>query len=291
MSEPAPADTQHPMSAVDSFTPPEIARLVQTKGVAKADAAPVTTLVLGVVAGAFIALGGVLSTVIGSGSELGFGPTRFLAGIGFSLGLILVIVAGAELFTGNNLIVMSWVSGNIPLSRLLRNWAIVYVGNLVGALSVVAMVYLGEWWKQGQGSVGVNALSIAAGKASLSFGVVFVRAILANALVCLAVWLASAGRSVIDKIFAIVFPIAAFVASGFEHSIANMYFIPLGVLLSDKTDLVSAADLPPGQVAHLDATGLVTNLVAATLGNIVGGALLVGLVYWFVYLMPSRNRE
>ncbi|MDP9242000.1 MAG: formate/nitrite transporter family protein [Actinomycetota bacterium] len=276
------------MSGVDNFTPSEIAHLVETRGVAKANAPVVTTLVLAVMAGAFIALGGVLSTTILSGSELGFGPTRFIAGIGFSLGLILVIVAGAELFTGNNLVVMSWVSGSIGPGRLLRNWAVVYVGNLVGALSVVAMVYLGRWWEQGEVSVGATALTVAAGKASLPFGVVFVRAILANALVCLAVWLASGGRSVIDKIFGIIFPIAAFVAAGFEHSIANMYFLPLGLLLDGKPDVVKASGLTHDQLAGLTTTGAVNNIIAATLGNIVGGAVLVGIVYWFVYLAPAR---
>jgi formate transporter len=279
----------HPMTGVGNFTPSEIAHLVETRGVAKANAPAATTFVLSVMAGAFIALGGVLSTIILTGSELGFGPTRFFAGIGFSLGLILVIVAGAELFTGNNLVVMSWVSRNVRFGRLMRNWGLVYVGNLAGALSVVAMVYLGRWWEQGDSSVGATAVTIAAAKASLPFGVVFVRAILANALVCLAVWLASGGRSMIDKIFGIIFPIAAFVASGFEHSIANMYFVPLGLLLSDKVDLVKAAALPAGQLADLNVGGAINNIVAATLGNIVGGAVLVGIVYWFVYLAPARS--
>jgi len=284
-------DRAHPMAGMDSFSPPEIARLVETRGVAKANAADVTTLALAVMAGAFIALGGVLSTIISTGSTLGFGPTRFLAGVGFSVGLILVVVGGAELFTGNNLVVMSWVSGHIKLGRLLRNWTIVYAGNLVGALSVVAMVHLGTWWEQGDHAVGATALSIAATKAALPFWVVFVRGILANALVCLAVWLASGGRSVIDKVFAIIFPITAFVASGFEHSVANMYFVPLGLLLSDGPEVLQAAALPAGQLAHLDVGGAIENIVAATLGNIVGGAVLVGLVYWFVYLAPGRGES
>ena len=281
----------HPMTGVDNFTPSEIAQLVETRGVAKANAPAITTFVLSVMAGAFIALGGVLSTIILTGSELGFGPTRFMAGIGFSLGLILVIVAGAELFTGNNLIVMSWVSGNVSLGSLMRNWGMVYVGNLVGALSIVAMVYLGRWWEQGENSVGATAVTIAAAKTALPFWVVFVRAILANALVCLAVWLASGGRSVIDKIFGILFPIAAFVAAGFEHSIANMYFIPIGLLLSDQSVPVKVAGLPAAQLADLNVGGALNNIVAATLGNIVGGAILVGIVYWFVYLAPARSGE
>ena len=274
------------MAGVDSFSPGEIARLVQTRGVAKASAPGLTTLVLGVVAGAFIALGAVFSTVVSTRSSLGDGPTRLLAGAAFSLGLILVVVAGAELFTGNNLIVMSWVSRKISLPRLLKNWAIVYVGNAIGALSVVMLVYLSEWWVVADHSMGATALSIAASKAGLSFGVAFARGILANALVCLAVWLATAGRSLTDKVLAIMFPISAFVAAGFEHSIANMYFIPMGLLLSKQAAVVEAADLPSDRLATLDGAGLVTNLTAATLGNIVGGGVLVGLVYWFVYLRP-----
>jgi formate/nitrite transporter len=274
------------MTGVDSFSPGEIARLVDTKGVVKAEASTLITLVLGIVAGAFIALGAVLSTVVATGSTFGDGPTRLLAGVAFSLGLILVVVAGAELFTGNNLVVMSWVSRHITFGRLLRNWVLVYVGNAIGALSVVVLVYLADWWTLAGDSVGATALSIAANKTSLSFGVAFVRGILANALVCLAVWLATAGRSLTDKVLAIVFPVSAFVAAGFEHSIANMYFIPIGLLLSNQPAVVEAAALPADRLATLDAGGLVTNIGAATLGNIVGGAVLVGLVYWFVYLRP-----
>ena len=280
----------HPLAGVDHFTPGEIARLVETKGVTKAEAGTLVTLVLGVVAGAFIALGGLLSTTVSTGSTLGVGPTRLLAGASFSLGLILVVIGGAELFTGNNLIVMSFVTGRVSAARLLRNWGLVYAGNLVGALSVVAMVFVGEWWSLAEHEMGATALTVAAGKAALPFGAAFVRGILANALVCLAVWLASAGRTVTDKVVAIIFPITGFVAAGFEHSVANMYFLPLGLLLSEEPEVVAAAELPSAQLAALDVPGMLTNIVAATLGNIVGGAVLVGLVYWFVYLRPARSR-
>jgi formate/nitrite transporter len=272
------------MTGMDAFAPAEIASLVESRGIAKANAPFVATFVLGVLAGAFIALGGVLSTVISTGSELGFGITRWLSGIGFSLGLVLVIVAGAELFTGNNLIVMCVVSGKLPLVRLLRNWAIVYAGNLVGALSIAVFVWLADWASQDDGAVGATALSIAATKASLPFWDTLWRAVLANALVCLAVWLSTGGRTLIDKVVAIVFPISAFVAAGFEHSIANMYFIPVGLLLE--------RDLPPDPaLAGLDLAGFGTNLAAATIGNVIGGAVLVGVVYWFVYLWPARGRS
>jgi formate/nitrite transporter len=263
--------------------------LIETRGVAKASAPTLTTFVLALAAGAFIALGAVLSITVATESTLGIGPTRWLAGVAFSLGLILVVVAGAELFTGNNLIVMSVVSGHVPLGRLLRNWAIVYVGNALGALSVVVMVTVAEWWRLGDGELGATALSTAAAKTDLSFTAVFARGVLANALVCLAVWLATGGRTVLDKIAAIVFPISAFVAAGFEHSIANMFFIPMGLLLRANGEVVAAARLPARELATLDLGGLLTNLASSTLGNVVGGSVLVALVYWFVYLRPGEG--
>jgi formate/nitrite transporter len=281
--------TSHPMSGHDAFSPSEIAHMVQTRGVAKANAPALATFVLALVAGAFISLGAVLSTTVATGSTLGLGPTRWLAGLAFSLGLILVVIAGAELFTGNNLIVMSVVSGQVPARRLLQHWAIVYVGNAVGALSVVALVTVAEWWRLGDTEVGVTALTTAAAKTNLSFPAIFARGILANALVCLAVWLATGGRSVLDKIAAIVFPVSAFVAAGLEHSIANMFFIPMGLVLHEKEAVVAAADLPASALSHLNLEGTVTNLAASTLGNVLGGSILVGLVYWFVYLRPGMR--
>jgi formate/nitrite transporter len=273
---------EHPMTGMDAFAPAEIASLVQTRGVAKANADPITALLLGVLAGAFIGLGAVLATLVGTDSSFGFGVTRWLAGIAFSLGLVLVVIAGAELFTGNNLMVMAVASGQVTWARLLRTWLIVYVGNLVGALSIVGMVMLSGWWTLDDKAVGATALSIAAGKTALPFGTVFFRGILANALVCLAVWLATGGRSLTDKVVAIVPPIAAFVANGFEHCIANMYFIPIGLLLKGRSGLGTSTD-----TSSLTVRGFLANLAASTLGNIVGGAVLVGIVYWFVYLRPT----
>ena len=292
MMWPVNRSTPHPMAGHDAFTPGEIATLVETRGVAKAKAPAITTFVLAVVAGAFIALGAVLSTTVASGSTLGLGPTRWLAGIAFSLGMVLVIVAGAELFTGNNLIVMSVVAGHVKIGRLFRNWAIVYVGNAIGAISVVVLVTLAEWWRLGEATVGATALSTAVGKTQLSFGAVLARGVLANALVCLAVWLATGGRSMLDKVVAVVFPISAFVAAGFEHSIANMYFIPMGLVLRENETVVAASDVNATDLAAaLDLTGMGTNLAASTIGNVIGGSLLVGLVYWFVYLRPVARGD
>jgi formate/nitrite transporter len=268
----------HPMTGMDAFAPVQIADLVRTRGVAKAGAGAITTFVLGVIAGAFIALGGVLATTVATGSDLGYGPSRWLAGIAFSLGLIMVVVGGAELFTGNNLVVMAVASRQVTVARLLRNWGIVYAGNLVGAVSVALMVTFAEWWALDDGRVGEAAVTIAVTKSSLSFGVVFWRGILANALVCMAVWLATGGRTVVDKVIAIVPPVAAFVAMGFEHSVANMYFLSAGAFVAGAADTQGPSWM-----------GSLTNLVASTLGNVVGGAVLVGLVYWFVYLRPERE--
>jgi len=253
---------------VDAYKPAEIAKRIEDAGVAKVSQPTQKTFVLAVLAGAFIAFGAVFYTLTMTGSPLGFGPARLLGGLVFSTGLILVIVAGAELFTGNNLIVMAWADRQITLAALLRNWGIVYVGNLVGALGTAALVVLSGIYDMAGGAVGETAASIAASKLSLPADQAFFRGVLCNVLVCLAVWLCFAAHSVTDKILAIVLPIAAFVALGFEHSVANMYVIPVAML--------------DGTVAW-DGTGLMTNLVWVTAGNIVGGGGLVALVYWFVY--------
>jgi formate/nitrite transporter len=223
---------------------------------------------------------------------LPYGITRLAGGLSFCLGLILVIVGGAELFTGNALIVMAAASGKVSLGRLLRNWALVYAGNFAGALATAAVVLASGQHAFGGGAVGANALRIAAAKCGLGFGQAVALGVLCNVLVCLAVWLTLGARSVADKILAIVFPIAAFVALGFEHSIANMYFIPLGLGIKAWADpsFWSAAGLSPGDVPKLTLEAfLVANLIPVTLGNIVGGAGMVGLVYWFVYLRPAKT--
>ena len=279
------------MTGMDAFAPGEIAALVRTRGVAKANADVVPAFVLGILAGAFIGLGGVFATVVGTDDSIGFGVTRWLAGIAFSLGLILVVIAGAELFTGNNLMVMAVASRQVTAARLLRTWVIVYAGNFVGALSIVAMVSLAGWWTLDDTAVGSSALSIAATKTSLSFGTVFFRGILANALVCLAVWLATGGRSVVDKVVAIVPPIAAFVATGFEHSVANMYFVPVALLIGRDHAWMDATSGVPDTSGLTWGSFLVDNLLPVTIGNVIGGGLLVGAVYWFVYLRRSAGEE
>jgi formate transporter len=215
-----------------------------------------------------------------------YGITRLLAGLAFSVGLILVIVAGAELFTGNNLIVMAWASRRVSTLRMLRNWTIVYVGNFVGALGTVAIVFAAGQYRFAGGAVGVAALSTANTKAGYGFVQAFALGILCNALVCLAVWLTYSAHSTTDRILAIVPPIAAFVAVGFEHSIANMYFIPMGIFIRQfaPDEFWTSIHHVPADYPALDWAGFVSNLIPVTLGNIVGGAVLVAGIYWLIYL-------
>jgi formate/nitrite transporter len=232
-------------------------------------------------AGGFIGLGALYFTLVTSDASLSFATARLLGGLAFSLGLILVVVAGAELFTGNNLLVMAWASRRITSWELLRNWIVIYLANFIGAFGLVLLVLWSQQWRINNDAVGVTALKIAAAKAALPFWEAFFKGILCNVLVCLAVWLALAGRSVVDKIFAIIFPISAFVAAGFEHSVANMYFIPLGILVQEH---VSMPGLPT-----VSWPGLIFNLVPVTLGNIVGGAVMVAAVYYLVYCGGSNK--
>jgi formate transporter FocA len=279
---------------LDALLPAEMAAKAEEIGVKKARLDALSTFTLAVLAGAFIALGAMFSTTVvaGAAGALPYGVTRLLAGLVFSLGLILVVVGGAELFTGNNLIAMAWAGRKVSTRRLLRNWAIVYAGNFAGALATAALVFLSGQFTFGGGSVGAAALATADAKVGLDFGRALALGILCNALVCLAVWLTYSARSTADRIFAILPPITAFVAAGFEHSIANMYFIPIALLIKGGAPDSFWASIGKTPAAYPGLTWeafLVRNLLPVTLGNIVGGALLVGAVYWFVYLRPRAS--
>jgi len=270
--------------AGDAYGPAQMARRVQDVGVAKSQLDFWSTFALAVLAGAFIALGAAFATMAMTDSGLGYGPTRVLGGLVFSLGLILVIVAGAELFTGNNLIVMAWAGRKVTTGRLLRNWAIVYLGNLVGAVATALLIYLSGQYGLNNYAVGELALRIAHSKTELGLIHAVSLGILCNALVCLAVWLCFSARTTTDKILSIIFPITAFVAAGFEHSVANMYFIPLGMLIKSDAGALISMGLDSESLAGLDLMGFLGNLAPVTLGNIIGGGVLVALVYWFIYL-------
>jgi len=275
----------------DAYAPAEIAQRVLNVGVSKARMGVFDALALAFLAGAFIGLGAAFATLVTTDTGLGFGPTRFLGGIAFSLGLILVVVAGAELFTGNNLVAMAWASKKISTRQMARNWFLVYIGNLAGALGTVALVYWAGTWSLAGDQVGLNAIKIAAAKCDIGFFEAMVRGILCNFMVCLAVWLCQSGRSTTDKILAIVWPISGFVALGFEHSVANMYFIPLGLLLKLEPELVATANTASISLDGLTFNAFLGNLIPVTIGNILGGTLLVAGVYWLIYLRNASEGD
>jgi len=246
--------------------------------------------ILGFFAGVYIGFGAQLAIMVTHdlAAFVGVGISKLIGGAVFSVGLMLVVVAGAELFTGNNLIVLSVLDRQVTVRKLLRNWTIVYSANLVGSLLLVLLMYWSGLWKTDGGLVGAKALSIANAKVNLTFLQAFARGILCNWLVCLAVWMAVSARAVVGKVFAIFFPIMAFVASGFEHSVANMFFIPMGLALKGQVAVVTAAGLTE-KLSHLTVGGMVMNLIPVTLGNIVGGAFFVATLYWVVYVRKERG--
>ena len=264
---------RHLALALDAYAPEEMARRAETAGTAKARLSVRRTLMLAILAGAFIAFGAMLFLLVSTGNEMGFGLGRWVAGIAFSLGLVLVVVAGAELFTGNSLIVIAWADRLITSRELLRNWLLVYLGNTIGAAVMAVLSLLAGLHKLGGGAFGETAALVASAKTNRPLIELFFSGILCNVLVCLAVWMCFSARRVTGKILAIIFPISAFVALGFEHSIANLYLIPFGMLAGDSWDF----------------SAFLFNLVPVTFGNIVGGGLLVAAVYWIIYRMGETR--
>ncbi|HEU0294137.1 MAG TPA: formate/nitrite transporter family protein [Anaerolineales bacterium] len=290
---------------IDALLPQEMATRAEYLGVRKAEMPFLRMFMLAVLAGAFISLGAIFATTVSAGSMaintptgdiafstgLPYGVTRLLAGFVFSLGLILVVVGGAELFTGNNLIVMAWASGKVTTRGLLRNWGIVYLGNFVGAAGTVVLMFFTRQYTFGSNAVGITALRTGVAKCDLTFLQAIALGILCNGLVCLAVWLSYSARSTVDKILAILFPITAFVAAGFEHSIANMYFVPYALFIKmfDAGFITAVSDKVPQLEKLTWQTFLVNNLLPVTIGNILGGAVLVAAVYWTIFLRPEKS--
>jgi formate transporter len=272
----------------DALLPSEMAERAEHVGVEKTRQDSLRLLALAVLAGAFIAFGSVFSTVATAGAEgaLPFGVVRLLAGLTFSLGLILVIVGGAELFTGNNLMVMAYyAAGKVSTAEVARVWGLVYLGNLAGALGIAVLLFAAGGYANGQGTVGLAALAAAQSKTSLSAYQQLIYGILGNILVCLAVWISYGARTVTDKILAIVPPISAFVAAGFEHSIANMYMLPFAIFIKIGAPdaFWSQTGTTPLAFPNVTVFDALTNLVMVTTGNVLGG-ILVGITYWFIYL-------
>jgi formate/nitrite transporter len=269
---------QPPIFNLNAYSPAEIKEAVETVGVKKANLPLQASFMLAIVGGGSIALGALYYTIVASDAELSFATIRVVGGLAFSLGLALVLVGGAELFTGNNLIVMAWASGKVSTTKMLRNWAIVYFGNLVGSLALVVLVFFSHHLDMNGGRIALSILNTAVAKIQPDVVTLFFKGILCNVLVCLAVWLAYAGRSVTDKILALILPVSAFIAAGFDHCVANMYFLPLAWLLAQTGNVPSNFD-----ASLITIPGIIHNLVPVTLGNIVGGAGLVGAVYWAIY--------
>jgi len=273
---------------IDSLVPAEMAQKAEDVGCKKASLDFWTMFALAILAGAFIALGAVFATTVSTGgADLPYGVNKLLTGLVFTVGLILVIVGGAELFTGNNLIVMAFMSGKVSFAKLMRNWAIVYFGNFVGSVLTAYFMFLTKQYTFAKGAIGLTILNIGEAKTSLDFVQAIALGVMCNALVCMAVWLTFSARTTTDKILAIIPPISAFVAAGLEHSVANMYFIPIALMVKyfgqpsffeaiGKT----AQDFPNLTVSNF----LAANLLPVTIGNIIGGVVLVGVVYWFIYL-------
>jgi formate/nitrite transporter len=271
----------NPLFGSDAFSPREIAEKIETIGVAKTRLPLLSVIMLGILAGVFIGLGAMYYVLVVSDATLGFGLGRLLGGLVFSLGLIMVIIAGAELFTGNNLLVMAWADGKIPLKAVLKNWIVVCSANFVGAAGLAVLVYLARHTDMNGGAVGEAYTRIAATKCSLTFQQAFFSGMLCNILVCLAVWMSQAGRSVSDKMMVIIFPVSAFVAAGFEHSIANMYLIPMGLLVQLDNTTVAGAEA-------ISWVGFSRNLIPVILGNLAGGSGFVALFYYIIY---GRNQN
>ena len=281
---------QFPVPTLEDKAPGTIAETVaQTVGVAKATSPWLTVFVLGILAGSYIAFGGLLSTTVtfDAAAKWGIGFTKILGGAAFSVGLMLVVIAGAELFTGNNLMISSVMIKQITFSTMVKRWGIVFLANFIGSMIIVLVFYFSGLWKTGDGALGVAAVKVAYNKVALSFSEALWRGIGCNWLVCLAVWMALAARQVIGKIFAIFFPIMAFVAIGFEHSVANMYFIPTGILLMNGAGFSSVPGVDPNLLGWINF--LWRNLLPVTLGNIIGGGFFVGMSYWGAYLRPKND--
>jgi len=267
---------------MDAYSPQQIAERVDNIGVTKARLPLLSMAMLGMLAGAFIGLGALYYTLVVSDASLSFAVARVLGAVCFSLGLLLVVVAGAELFTGNNLLAMAWADGKVSTAEVLRNWAVVCAANFVGAAGLALLVFLSGHAGMNGGAIAQSYLKIAITKSTMPVAELFFRGVLCNVLVCMAVWMVLAGRSVVDKFFAIVLPVSAFVAAGFEHSIANMYFFPLALLLKE-----SGIALPAGADA-ITVYAMLRNLVTVILGNIFGGSVLVALVYYVIYIRPKK---
>lgn len=275
-----------PLISTDCLTPNDVATKTVGIGKTKCTSNFRKCFILSMFAGAFIGFGAMYYLFITSDTALPYSISKLLGGLAFCLGLQLVLIAGAELFTGNTLAIQARLSHEISTSQLLKNWVIVWLGNLMGSLVLVVLLHLCNFGGFHDHAIAINMANVAAAKIHQPWLMIFVKAIVCNILVCLAVWMAFAARSVADKIIAVILPISAFVCCGFEHSVANMFFLPMGYVASHF------GGIPAHQAAwdFISMSGIMYNLSAATLGNIVGGAFFVGFAYWLAFKKPAQNQ-
>ncbi|WP_176083829.1 formate transporter FocA [Martelella sp. HB161492] len=275
----------------DLFPPHEMARKAEDIGVAKVHKDNLSCFVSAMTAGAFIGIAFVFYTVVTTDNgAMGWGANKFIGGLAFSLGLMLVVVNGGDLFTSTVLTVVAKASGKITWAELGKNWVIVYAGNFVGAFGLVIIMQLAKHWESDSGLLGINYMAIAQHKLHHSFIQAVALGAMCNVLVCLGVWMSYAGRSLTDKLLAVVLPVAMFVASGFEHCVANMFQIPMAILTRHLAgpEFWAASGADPAKFADLTwANFVLHNLIPVTIGNIIGGGVIVGLAYWVIYLRPS----
>ena len=287
------SESQKNIDTNDCLNPARVAHeLAESLMPKKANLRTSTTFVLAIAAGALIALGAQVSLSVMTGTEaISWGIAKLLGAMIFSTGLIMVSLTGAELFTGNVMMTFAVINHKISFWRLLRNWSLVFVGNMIGAIIVAILIYYSGCSHNSHEALGVLGLSVTIPKVNLTFVEAFTRGILCNWLVCLAIWMAATSRHVIGKIFAIFFPIATFVASGYEHSIANMYFLTNGLFIKTSPAIVAASGFTPDQLASLTAKScIVHNLIPVTLGNIVGAMVFVVLLFWTAYLRDDKDK-
>lgn len=280
----------------NAYSPPQIAARIANVTIAKARLSFSQTFMLSVLAGVYLGMGAQFSTLVISDSNLHYGITSLIEGTVYTLGFILAIIGGAEVFTGNCIGIIGFADKKVTLHQLLNNWAVIYIGNLVGSLTIVYLIYETRQWEFFNNMVGAKALLIAHKKVNMSFIEAFARGVLCNALICLAVWLSFSGRNTAEKILSIVFPIGGFVASGFEQCVSNMYYIPMGITLRENHLVVDASEKMAGNALNLSQLTwkgfFINNLLPVTLGNIVGGALLIAAVFWFIHLrLPMKNTQ
>lgn len=278
----------------DLLSPAQMAKVAEDIAYSRVTGRALKSFLLGLTAGAYIAVGFVffITTQVGA-AEMPWGMAKLVGGVAFSTGLVLVVLTGAELFTGSTLTLTARASGRITWAQMLRNWGIVYVANFLGALTIVGLIYAAGTWRAADGEWGAVVLTTSLAKVDHSFVEAFALGVLCNLMVCLAVWAAYSGRTTTDKILAIILPIALFVATGFEHSVANMFMIPLGLLLKHTAGdaFWTSTGLAPTDFADLTwGAFLVDNLVPVTLGNIVGGGLMVGIMYWTIFRYLDRPK-